>query len=339
MSEFKNRVITISGSPSSGKSTIIEQLKKDYESKGYTVHIFKIGDIMREMAAEKGLTIEKFNQFLTENNITNIDNQIDSLVAKKGTQINSKERPNDIFIFDSRLASFHIEGDFPIRVIANDRVAGERAFKDAKRGYATLEEATEKTKERKESELERYKEIYGVDLQNPDNYNLVIDTSYSTVEDISKVIEQCLELELKGEPYAKMWTSPKKLLPTQSEKSTLGAGLSVESMDEMIKIIREEGFNPNIPVLVLEVDGKQYIYDGHHANFAAGHLGKTLIPYEIIAKDNEYIQNGSKTAREYARPVDLREHEWLIFKGNESYDDIYPGIYDELNKKEEHEER
>lgn len=336
MSDFKNRIITISGEPASGKSTIIKELREYYKEQGYNIHIFSVGHEFRRIAQEKGLSIEELNEYMIKRG--NIDKLIDSTVEQRGKEINSKLRENDIYIFDSRLAFYNIPDSFSIRLTVDDKVAGERVFTDNKRGeedtYNTLEEAIEKTHNRKITEVERYKKRYGIDLQNPDNYKLVIDTSFSTIEDIAKVIEECLELEQEGKSYSKMWTSPKKLLPTQSEMSTLGRGTSVESIDEMIKIIREEGFNPNIPILVLDVDGKKYIYDGHHANFAAGNLGKTLIPYKTIAKDDEYIQNNNRTARDYAIPIDLKEHEWLIFKQNESYNDIYPGIYNQLNKKE-----
>ena len=102
MSEFKNRIITISGEPASGKSTVIKKLKEDYEKQGYKVKIFSIGDMLREMALERGMTIEQFNKFLATNPNINIDKQIDSLVAKKGKQINSKERQKEIFTLPRR---------------------------------------------------------------------------------------------------------------------------------------------------------------------------------------------------------------------------------------------
>ena len=56
MSKIKNRIITISGEPASGKSTIIQRLKEDYEKQGYRVHIFSVGHEFRKIAQEKGLT-------------------------------------------------------------------------------------------------------------------------------------------------------------------------------------------------------------------------------------------------------------------------------------------
>ena len=66
MSKIKNRIITISGEPASGKSTVIKRLREKYEEEGYKVHIFSIGNEFRKMAQEKGLTIEEFNKYITE---------------------------------------------------------------------------------------------------------------------------------------------------------------------------------------------------------------------------------------------------------------------------------
>lgn len=199
MSEFKNRIITISGEPASGKSTVIKKLKENYEEKGYIVHIFSVGHEFRKIAQEKGLSIEELNEYMRKRG--SIDKLIDSTVEQRGKEINSKERPEDIYIFDSRLAFHNIPESFSIRLTVDEKVAGKRVFEDNKRGevdsYSTLEEAIEGTKNRKESEVQRYLKRYGVNLKDPKNYNLVIDTSYDKVEDIALQIEQALEESFK----------------------------------------------------------------------------------------------------------------------------------------------
>lgn len=340
MSEFKNRIITISGEPASGKSTVIQRLREDYEGQGYTVHIFSVGHEFRRIAQERGLTIDEFNEYMTKRG--NIDQLIDSTVAQRGKEINSKERQKDIYIFDSRLAFHNIPNSFSIRLTVDDNVAGKRVFGDIKRGkedtYDTLEDAVQKTHNRKVAEVERYKQRYGIDLQDPDNYNLVIDTSYATIEDITKIIEQCLELEMKEQPYAKMWTSPKKLVPLQGERDTLGVGFgSGLTLAQLKEKIKEEGYHSDSPIEVISVDGKLYIIEGHHRNFAAGSVGHTLIPYSIIAKDDEPVPYGSGTARERAKYLYssyLWGHESFFDIMNDkgaieqfSYGYIYPGIF------------
>jgi len=50
--------ITISGPPGSGKGTVSKILAKHYHLKFYSV-----GDLRREAARKKGMTIEKFNKW------------------------------------------------------------------------------------------------------------------------------------------------------------------------------------------------------------------------------------------------------------------------------------
>lgn len=377
MSEFKNRIITISGEPASGKSTVLEALRKKYEEKGFKVHIFKVGHEFRRIAKEKGMTIEELNEYMTKRG--SIDKLIDSTVTKRGEEINSKERPDDVYIFDSRLAFHNIPNSFSIRLTVDDNVAGKRVFGDNKRGkedtYDTLEDAIEKTYNRKLREVERYKKRYGIDLQDPENYKLVIDTSYSKVEDITQLIEQCLELQIERGKleeellrlregrvnvnnklerilqiqqrieetrYGKMWTSPKKLLPLQRELDTLGMGFgSSLTLDEFIEKLKKEGYNPDSEIQSISVDNRLYIIEGHHRNFGAAKLGKALVPYSIIAKDDEEISGyGKNTARQRAMSLNkynMWGHEQFFDEPGKqfSYNDIYPGIYDEITKREQ----
>lgn len=342
MPNFKNRIITISGEPASGKSTVINQIKEDYEKLGYKVHIFSVGHEFRRVAKEKGLSIEELNTYMMKRG--NIDEIIDSAVAKRGQEINSRKRDKDIYIFDSRLAFNNIENAFSIRLTVDENIAGKRVFEDNKRGkedsYKTVKEAIEKTKKRKETEVERYIKRYGIDIQDSNNYSLVIDTSHSTIHDISEVIEKCLELDMENKPYGKMWTSPKKLLPLQREEDTLGMGFgSGFTFEEVVEIIKKEGYDPTSNIETVKVDGKLYIIEGHHRNFALANIGKTLIPYIVLAKDNEEILKSKNTAKQRADSLTkdkLWGHEQFFDEPDKqfSYNHIYPGIFDELTKKE-----
>lgn len=52
-----NNIITLSGNPGSGKSTLRNALKKMYEGKGKNVIIYSVGDIFRQLAEEKSMTV------------------------------------------------------------------------------------------------------------------------------------------------------------------------------------------------------------------------------------------------------------------------------------------
>ena len=326
-----NKIITISGEPASGKSTVIKDLKKKLEEQGKQVTVLSVGKMFREIAQKEGLSIEEFNEQLKHR--SDIDLKIDSMTKKYGENFNKTRGKGEILIIDSRLAWKTVPDSFAVRLTTIDRIAAQRVFNDKKRGkedkYETLEEALEATSERKKGEVERYKMRYGVDLEDENNYNLVIDTSFSDVGDISNTILECFELQKHNRPYGKNWTSPKTLLPIQDVRET------AFKFDEMEASIAKNGFFPEETIDAIQVDGVKFIFDGNHRNFAAGALGRTLVPYQIVGKDDEPMtmaMYGKSTARERIfgfEPKMLYDYEPTFNKPGKafSYKEIYPEIY------------
>lgn len=294
-------------------------------------------------------TIGQANEAKEFKKIRNIiDSLIDDEMKRYGEKINKKEHPDEVWIMDSRLAFYNIPEAFSIRLTSNSKVAGERLFNDNKRGnedhYKTIEEAIEEREKRKISENNRYMEKYNIDLKDENNYDLIIDTSYSKPEDITDTIIQCLELYYKNKDFAKKWASPKIFLPMQNERLTMGGTLITSDLSEMIDSINKNGYYADSPIEIYEVDGKKFILEGHHRNFALGYLGKTLIPYEEIAKDDELIQGSKTSAKDMAKGLNLSDlygHEDLLMHGygTFSYEDIYPELIDDLINKKESQER
>ena len=272
-----------------------------------------------------------------------IDTLIDEGIKKKGIEINSVNNPDEIWIVDSRLAFSNIPDAFSVRLTATPEVAAKRLFNDSTRGkedssYKSLEEAKTAREKRRMGEQERYKERYGVDLEDPNNYDLIIDTSFASIDDTADVILDCLEHYVDNKPFTKNWTTPKELLPMQGIRETDGRAEEY-TLDEMVEIINKNGFLADKPIEVVEASGYKGIIEGHHRNFACAILGKTLIPYEVIAKDDEKIPYGGGTARQRIDSLNLTnlfDHEVLFEKNGEkfSYNSVYPGIYNRLREKE-----
>lgn len=348
---IKNKIITISGEPASGKSTVVKELKKNYEDSGIKVTVLSVGNMFREIAENSGISIGELNKQLN-NKRSEIDKVIDDKIAKIGKKFNESEKKDEILIVDSRLAWSTIPESFSVRLTTNPNIAAERVFHDTRRGkedkYKTLDEARISTDDRRRGEVERYKKRYGVDLEDVNNYNIVIDTSFSKVEEIAEVIENCLELENQGKFYGKTWTSPKTLLPLQDIRITGGRG-TVCTYNELVELIKKNGYKYNEPIDVVEVDGMKFIIEGHHRNFASAGAEKTLVPYELVGKDDENIKHYSNTARQRVDSVlhnpnyiyCLNDHGSVFDKKDEngkilemfSYNTIYPGIYDLCRKQ------
>lgn len=330
--------------------TIIQIRKNGYDLQNFTIEqannleCFKdlryiVDTIIDSNIAELGKKLEEENtiekrELEEERNLKN-NNTSDS-----NNNLKNKKREN-YYIIDSRLAFHNIPTSFSVRLVIDEDIAAKRLLKDNKRGkednkYRDEKDAKKAIVNRKNGEVKRYLERYNVDLEDLDNYDLVIDTSYSNVEDIANAILDCHQNYKNKKYFGKMWGSPKKLLPLQSERDTLARG-QFFNIDEIRKSIKEHGYLVDEDIEVIEVEGKMYIIEGHHRNFGAALNGKTIVPYRIIAKDDEPIKGyGKTTAKKRASNEEskfLRGHEWMI--GNDfSYAQVYPNIYKELEQND-----
>ena len=121
-----------------------------------------------------------------------VDTLIDGDTKRMGVEINKTRRPDEVWIFDSRMAFDLIPDAFSVRLTVNSKEAGRRLYNDSSRGnedkYASIEEAEKAREERRIGEIKRYLERYGVNLEDESNYDLIIDTTNLRVEDIAKKI-------------------------------------------------------------------------------------------------------------------------------------------------------
>ena len=258
-----------------------------------------------------------------------IDTIVDTRVTELGKEAIEQNKENEVWIMDSRLAFSNIPESFSVRLTVRDDIAGKRLFEGTrKRGkednnYASVEEAMEKTIKRAEGEEKRYKERYGVELSNEDNYNLIIDTSFSNVDDIAKTILKCEELERQGKYYGKRWTSPKTLLPIQRIAETFDRD-NVQRLEKLEEKIAKNGYDVSEEVEIFVHDDRKYLNDGNHRVVVMAKYGETMIPYE----ERKYSAN---TSEAYSDEMTLDNLFVFtnIFRKNDpdfSYEDIYPGV-------------
>ncbi len=172
------RSITITGALGSGKSTIAKMLA---EKLGYT-H-YSTGDAQRQIAAKYNMTTLELNQLADTD--PSIDEQIDSIFYRL-------EESGKLYAIDSRLAWHFMPKSFKIQLTVEPKAAAKRIMNDTTRSgekkYKTIDDAFDATLNRRASEIERFKRTYGVDIENPNNYDLTIDTTDLTPEQICAVI-------------------------------------------------------------------------------------------------------------------------------------------------------
>ncbi len=175
-------IITISGTPGSGKSTIGKAVAKALNLKRYSA-----GDFMGQIAIKRGVSLmELAKQALVD---PSIDNEIDSL--------NRKLAKEDNFVIDARVGFHFIPNAINIFVKVDPKVGAKRIWGDIQakkrtdeKGFKSEKEVLDGLLKRKEIEIKRYKTHYNVDFSDESHYDFVLDTSNLTIEQsVQKVLD------------------------------------------------------------------------------------------------------------------------------------------------------
>lgn len=186
-------IITLSGLPGAGKSTLKAALARELNLTPYS-----IGDLRGKMARERGLTIDELNTLGMTEAFT--DKDVDEWQQKLG-------QSEDNFIIDGWLSWHFIPHSLKIFVTVDPTEGAARIFADRQNNphradepeYATVEE-TAQTLERRVAQTDaRYKKWYGVDFLNTAQYDLVIDTTGKTEnETLAAVLAAIQEIGAKN---------------------------------------------------------------------------------------------------------------------------------------------
>lgn len=174
-------IITISGLHGTGKSTIAKLIAEKLK-----IQYYSTGQIFRVLALETNMTLEEFTEYVEEN--PDIDKKLDSKIieiAQKGN-----------IIIDSQLSGYILKtiADFKILLTCSLETRVKRM---SERDSSSYEEKLKETALREKSELERFKRLYNIDLNDQEElsqmYDLVINTENLTVEEILEKILSTLE--------------------------------------------------------------------------------------------------------------------------------------------------
>ncbi len=180
-------IITITGTPSSGKSTLAKLLAKRLGYKHYSM-----GDLQRKLAAERGVSINELVR-------TNIDDKhgTDAYVDDYQTALGKKE---DDFVLDGRISFHFLPRSIKLFVDADEKVRAERLLnRDAVVENAkSLAHAEEMNRERAGHDRTNFTRRYGVDPYARQNYDLVLDSTRDSPEELARqVLERFPELRPK----------------------------------------------------------------------------------------------------------------------------------------------
>jgi len=172
-------LITVSGPAGVGKSTLAEGLA---DALGYD-HVSG-GDIFRELADERGVSLVEFNRLAEE------DEQIDLDLDRRLRQI-AEERED--LVVESRLAGW-MACDHADLKLWLDAPLSVRAARIADREDKSVDEAREETKARAGSEALRYEEYYGIDIDDLAIYDLTVNTARWSIDGVLDLVRGAVEV-------------------------------------------------------------------------------------------------------------------------------------------------
>jgi cytidylate kinase len=167
-------LITVSGYPGSGTTTVVGRLRDDL---GLPTH--NIGDAFRILAAERGLSLADLHRLAVTDR--SIDRRLDETqveVARKGG-----------VILEGRLAGFLVHRAGLSGVLTWLHAPFDlRAARVAGREGIDLRRAEEEIRVRQDAERTRYIDFYGFDLDDTSIYDLVIESGELDPDAIAKRI-------------------------------------------------------------------------------------------------------------------------------------------------------
>lgn len=173
-------IITISGTPGSGKSTVAkllaQQLQFDYVD---------IGLWRRTEAKNRGMTLAEFNEWAIEHPEEG-DKIFDIKQQKMGFE-------KDNFICDGYVSFHFIPHSLKFLIICDEEESVKRIFKrnaEKKRlgnddtPTDSIDILREQYKKRLFNDTNRYKQAYGIVYTDPSHFDAVIDSTNLTIEEV-----------------------------------------------------------------------------------------------------------------------------------------------------------
>ncbi len=168
--------ISLAGDLGSGKSTVGAILKEKFNAE-----VVSIGKIQRSMAAELNMDTCEFNEYQKTHP------EFDKILDTKLAEYEPKEGN---FIFDSRMAWHFVPSAFSIYLVCDGKEAAKRVIgaNRTDETYESVDEAFSRLLLRRQREQKRYYDFYNVDITDMTNYDLVVDTTAKTPQQVADEI-------------------------------------------------------------------------------------------------------------------------------------------------------
>jgi CMP/dCMP kinase len=167
-------IISIAGQPGSGKSTVAVQLSEKLDMDRHYM-----GAIIRLIAEKRGVSIDEMQTLAAKD--PEIDKDVDHYIIELGGR-------DDNFIIESRVAWHLLPNSFKVYLSVEPHVGARRVAEKENSPYGSQDEALKKLAKRTQAEQARFKAKYSIDVDNQENFDLIIDTTDTSPEQVADMI-------------------------------------------------------------------------------------------------------------------------------------------------------
>jgi len=174
-------IITITGKPGSGKSSIAKMIAEKYNLKYYST-----GEFFRNRAKEKNLNLKEFSI------LAQSEREHDNETDKWQTELGKKE---DNFVMEGRLGHRFIKKAIKIYLDVSREVGAVRIMDEKREDEVALDkiQAIHLWEHRIASEHERYSKYYDMNLHDNTQYDFVLDTTNLSKQEVFEKLSQFID--------------------------------------------------------------------------------------------------------------------------------------------------
>lgn len=183
-------IISVSGAPGAGKSTISKELAEKLDWPRYY-----IGGLRRQKAQERGMTLAEYNKLGEKDPSTDLE--VDRYQEELG-------KNQDNFVIEGRTSWYFIPHSLKLYFDVDEQEGAKRIFQELQdkndRNESekpdSVEQVLENNRKRSESDNKRYLKYFGIRADNKNNFDHVIDTTDLTPEEAFEKAYQIVQKHL-----------------------------------------------------------------------------------------------------------------------------------------------